>query len=92
MAVWGILEIDFLDDGDAVRQIRIGRAQHARETVTFPNGAPTRESPETRTPAGASETPEAEVIEVDPAAGKDHRRIKDNPRDRTIERMEAPGR
>ena len=71
-----------------------GQVLHVHETVTFPNGAPTQETPEARAMrlAGASRSPDAEVIEVDPAAVKGHHRIRINPRDRTIERMEAPGR
>ena len=73
---------------------RSGKVLHVHETVTFPDGPTPREKPEARALrlAGAGNNPDAEVVEVDPAAVKGHHRFRVNPTTRTIERLDSTRR
>ncbi len=73
---------------------RTGKVLHVHETVTFPDGPPSRESPEARALrlSGAAGRPEVEVVEVAPGSIKGHHRIRVDPVTRTIERLDAPRR
>jgi len=72
---------------------KTGKVLHVHETVTFPHGAPSRESPEGRALrlSGAAGRADVEVVEVDPAAIKGHRQIRINPATRAIERPPRGG-